>query len=337
MDNFDGSGAQFVRFLAGYVNSFPAGRLVVDNTYSFGEPSRITPLGVTYSCRILSGTSGIVSRFRPREDRPEFTRTGDDVEEIPFGLYLLQPANARVGFLIIERIGNRTLARGFRTMLINHFKTVYPAHMVTLSRTAETDAWREAEMQGDSVAVRRIIVVHRGIESSQMAQFGIGGSRKPIGEYSRILNFKQEPESANVLSRVRKFFHPEQGVDATGGTLSAGSEGDDDGGADQSEVDEINEIIAEISTPTRGRHSIRYSGARPPQITYPIDVSPSEEDVYVAFRDGARGIALNLADAADCKLEAGWDTEEWPDADNLPRWEVQGFDQAAAATEQPDQ
>ena len=108
--------------------------------------------------------------------------------------------------------------------------------------------------------MRRIIIVHRGIDASQMAQFGIGGSSRPIGEYSRILNFKEQPESAKVLSRVREKFRPDQGVDATGGTLSAFSEGDADGGANESEIDEINEIIAEISTPTRGSHTIRYSG-----------------------------------------------------------------------------
>ena len=49
-----------------------------------------------------------------------------------FGVYLLQPPNARVGFLIVERVGNRTLARSFRTMLLNHFKAIYPNHILTL-------------------------------------------------------------------------------------------------------------------------------------------------------------------------------------------------------------
>jgi hypothetical protein len=337
LDNFDGSGAQFLRFFAGYVNSFPKGRLVQDNTHSFGEPSRVTPAGVTYSCRMVSGTSGIISRFRAREGRPEFSRTGEDVEEMSFGAYLLQPPNARAGFLVIERVGNRTLARGFRTMLVNHFKAVHPNLIVTLTRTAETDAWREAERQGQSVAVRRITVVHRGIETSQMAQFGIAsGSRRTVGEYSRILNFKDEPESASVLGRVRRYFHPEHGVAATGGTISTGGEGDDDGGADHSEPDEVNEIIAEISTPARGPHSIRYSGARPPAITYPIDVGAGDDDVYVAFRRSARDIARSLAEATDCRLETGWDTGEWQDADDLPRREVQGFGQVTAAPQQSD-
>ncbi|PBA30409.1 hypothetical protein CKJ65_18670 [Mycobacterium intracellulare] len=256
---------------------------------------------------------------------------------MPFGVYLLQPPNARVGFLIVERVGGRTLARSFRTVLVKHFKTIYPNHILALARTAQTDAWREAEQQGEAVTVRRIIVVHRGIETSQMADFGIGGSRRPVGEYSRILNFKEQPESANVLGRVRRKFRPDRGVDATGGTISTTSGGVvDDGGADEGEVDEVNEIIAEISTPSRGKQTIRYSGARPPAIKYPIDVGPDDDDLYAVFRRSAGRIAMTLAQETDCRLEEGWDTEEWQDTDSLPKWEVQGFGQVAAPPEQSD-
>lgn len=323
LDNFDGAGSSFLRYFASYVNSIPTTHLVRDHARSFGSPSEIKMAGATYSCRLISGTSGIVSKFRGPDGKWAFERDGDDVEEIDFGLYVLEPPNAKVGFLVTEFIGGRTICQSFRTFLVNHFKSIYPDALVTLSRTAQTDAWREAEKQGTGIAVKQITAVHRGIEASAMQNFGIGAGRKVVGEYRQILNFKEEPQSANVLKKVRASLWPTDGlITATRGTISFVN-GDDGGPEDETDSD-ISELIAEVIYPGGTSQSIRCSGARPPRISYPIEPISSEtpED---AFRRSARQIAKNLADDTDCKLEQGWDTGEWKDAKTLPKWEVNGF------------
>ncbi|MBU8824176.1 hypothetical protein [Mycolicibacterium goodii] len=324
LDNFDGEGAKFSRFFASFIKSMPTDRLVEDATRSYGEPSSIIMAGNTYSCRLISGTSGIASKFRARGTTPGFTRTPDDVEEMSFGVYLLEPPNAKVGFLIIERIGGRTLARAFRTKLTEHFRAIYPGILLTLARTAQTDAWRQAEQKGKEVAVRQIIAIHRGIEAGQMDQFGIGGGAKKVGEYHQILRFNNEPETANVLKKVRNHFYPPNtGLTAHGGTISLSAA--DDGGADEDEHDEASELIAEVQYKGQPPQKIRVSGARPPAIKYPIDVGAGGDTDGSAFRSAARDIAKNLAGDTDCRLDTGWDTGEWPDADSLPHWEVTGF------------
>src|SRR5690348_18149442 len=102
LDNFNGEGADFLRFFASFVKSMPAGRLIEDGNRSYGEPDNVVMAGGTYSCRLVSGTSGVVSEFRARGDKPAYRREDDDVEEMRFGVYLLRPENAKVGFLIIE-------------------------------------------------------------------------------------------------------------------------------------------------------------------------------------------------------------------------------------------
>jgi hypothetical protein len=342
LDNFNGAGSQFLRFFASYVSSLPQGRLVEDKNRSFGQPTKVTMAGCTYSCRVISGTSGIVSEFRGPDGTARFSRKGDDVEEMRFGAYFLQPPSAHVGFLIIERVGNRTIAQAFRTKLVAHFRSMYPNIILSMARTAETNAWREAEEA--SVTVKQITVISRGIDSGQMQDFGIGGITKKTGEYRRILKFNDEPESAGILRKVRDFFYPpmDPGIGEHGGTISIGSEpdseaddADGDGGADEGGPDEINEVIAQVSYPGGATHSIRCSGARPPLITYPIDVGPGDDDAdYASFRTGAREIVRNLAQATDCTLESGWDTGEWQDKDSLPKWEVQGFGEITAAPPQ---
>lgn len=331
LDNFDGSGAQFLRFVASYVKSMPDEGLIKDNNRYYGEPDAIVPAGETYSCRLISGTSGIDSRFR-RKDRTEaFRRTGDDIEEIEFGVYLLQPPAAHVGFLLMERVGGRTVARAFRTTMIDHFKRVYPELILTLTRTAETDAWKAAEEAAEKVSVKKITAIHRGIEASAMQELGLGGTARKLGEYQRVFKFREEPESGAILKKARNFlFPPVATVSADGGTVSVGPEGESDGGENDDEVDEL---IAEVSYAGSPPRSIRYSGARPPLISYPVEVLPSE-DAPVAFLRAAKKIAKNLVDTTDCRLESGWDTGDWKDYEDLPTWKVEGF--AANAVSAPE-
>lgn len=332
LDNFDGEGAKFSRYLASFISSIPSDRLVKDGVRSYGEPNGVAAAGCTYSCRLVSGTSGIVSSFRARGDKSGFSRTGDDVEEMNFGLYLLEPPNAKVGFLIIEQINGRTLARAFRTKMVDHFRAMFPGVVLTLARTAQTDAWRQAEAQGQEVAVKTITVIHRGIDAGQMEQVGIGGSARKLGEYRQVLRFNQEPESANVLKKVRNYFQPPApGLTATGGTISIG---EDDGGVDEHEHDAANELVAEIQYKGQPPQKVTLSGARPPAIKYPIAVGPGGDTDGTAFRTGAREIAKRLAGDTDCRLHSGWDTGEWPDIGSLPRWEVTGFEDPASASTQ---
>lgn len=327
LDNFDGDGGDFLRYIASFVKSMPPDRLVKEKSRSFGEPSSIQMAGCTYSCRLVSGASGIRSEFRSRGEKTGFVRTDDDVEEMRFGVFLLRPPNGRVGFLIVERIGNRTLAREFRTLLLSHFRSMYPNVIPSLSRTAHTDAWRQAEEQGNAVGVREVTIVHRGIEAGQMEQFGIAGATKKVGEYRQMLRFNDEPESAGILKKLRgAFFAPTPGISARGGTVAI--DAGEDGGADEGETDDVSELIAAVRFPGQPVQHIRCSGARPPAIRYPLDVGPGVDDgdeAHNAFRSGAKTIAKGLAGETDCRLEQGWDTSEWEDADTLPTWEVTGF------------
>lgn len=332
LDNFDGNGAQLVRFIASYVKSMPTDRLIKDGSKRYGEPEDIRMAGVTYSCRMVSGTTGIISKFRNKNRDEVFNRTDEDVEEINFGLYFLQPPSAHVGFLMIERVSGRTVARGFRTAMIDHFKVAFPDHILSLTRTAETDAWKAAEKAADSVSVKKITAIHRGIDASAMREFGIGGTPRKVGEYHQVLKFRDEPEKGGILTKARNaLFPPDSAVTADDGTVSVGA--DDDGGDNE---DDVNELIAEVSFPGQPPRSIRYSGARPPLISYPMDVRPGE-DSSVAFLRSAKQIAKKLVEGTDCRLESGWDTGDWPDADQLPTWEVKGFGANAAALEEPRQ
>lgn len=332
LDNFDGKSSSFLRCLAAYVNAFPDERLVRDGRRKFGEPTQVKMQGCTYSCRIISGTSGVVSRFRNPDRSPAFERGGDDVEEMDFGVYAVEPPNAHVGFLIIEQIGGRSIAQAFRTFFVEHFKSVYPDVIPSLARTAETDAWKAAEKRADAVRVRSITAIHRGIEASAMQEFGIGGVSRKAGEFHRVLRFKDDPASGEVLRKLRdRFFPVADTIDATGGTISMEAETDGGGNDDDDDADEL---IAEISDPSQGRRTIRYSGARPPRIKYPVEVLAGETPP-AAFSRSAKAVVKSLAEATDCKLETGWDTGEWQDSENLPKWEVQKFGEGAAPPAQP--
>lgn len=334
LDNFDGNNNDFLRFFASFIKSMPASYLIHDGNRSYGEPKNIMMAGCTYACRLVSGIKGIRSQFRARGTNPLYKRTAEDIEEMDFGVYLLRPPNAKVGFLVLEHIGDRSIARAFRTKLTEHFKTVYPDIRMTLSRTAHTDAWRKAEEQGDAISVKQLTIVHRHVDSSQYAQFGIGGITTKLGEYRRVLRFTHEPESASFLTKARNYFYPPApAIPAAGGLL--GMTTDDDGGADELEHDAANELIAEVRYPGQPPQSIRCSGARPPAIKYDVYVGPESEDTDSAFLTRAKAIAKSLADAGGCLLETGWDSAEWQDADSLPSWEVQGFGQATATPEQP--
>ncbi|OBB14697.1 hypothetical protein A5761_15355 [Mycolicibacterium setense] len=335
LDNFDGDGGDFLRFFASFVNSMPKGCLVRDGSKSYGDPAEVLMAGCTYSCRLVSGTAGISSDFRQRGDNPAYRRTPEDFEEMTFGVYLLRPPNAKVGFLIIERIGDRTITQVFRTKLVEHFRAMYPGVMLSLSRTAHTDAWHEAEAQGESLAVKTLTIVHRSPGQGQMSQFGIGGLTKKVGEYRRVLKFTDEPESAGFLAKARNYFMGPPAVSATGGLTS--TTGEDDGGADEDEHDAANELIAEIRYPGQGIQSIRCSGARPQAIKYDISVTPGGENAHNEYVTAAKALARSLAAAGSCVLESGWDTGAWEDASALPKWEVEGFDQTTAASEQPSE
>lgn len=330
LDNFDGRGSSFLRCLAAYVHAMPDERLIHEGRKSFGEPTDIQMHGCTYSCRIVSGSSGVTSWFRNPDRTSAFERRNTDVEEMRFSLYALEPPNSHVGFLVLEQIGSRSIAQAFRTIFVEHIKSLYPDVMPSLARTAETDAWRAAEERADSLQVKSITAIHRGIEASAMQDFGIGGVARTAGEFHRVLRFKDEPASGQVLRQLRdRFFPVADTTAATGGSLSMSS--DDDGGAND-EDDEADELIAEIVDPSQGRRTIRISGARPPLIRYPVEVSAGQ-DPNAAFLQTARTVAASLAEATDCRLEAGWDTGNWQGS--LPTWEVQKFGENASPPTEP--
>ncbi|MFP3467788.1 hypothetical protein, partial [Leifsonia sp. SIMBA_070] len=90
-------------------------------------------------------------------------------------------------------------------------------------------------------------------------------------------------------------------IDADSGTI--GMQGEEDGGADDDEVDEL---IAEVVYPGGVKRSIRYSGARPPLINYPVEPIDKEEPAE-AFLRRAREVGASLAGSVDCRLDPGWD------------------------------
>ncbi|ORL06444.1 hypothetical protein A6I84_19125 [Prescottella equi] len=202
------------------------------------------------------------------------------------------------------------------------FKKRYPDVIPTLSRTAETDAWKAAEAAGDRVSIKKVTAIHRGIDASAIQEFGIGGTARQIGEYHQILKFQSEPESGTSLTKLREYFFPSQspeGVSVDGGNISFSNA--EDGGADEDEADEL---VAEVSYPGGKTQSIRCSGARPPLITYPIEVG-NGDDPDNAFRREARHVVKSLVANADAALPEKWDDGPWTNVESLQTWKVSEF------------
>ncbi|WP_159928328.1 hypothetical protein [Rhodococcus sp. WAY2] len=323
LDNFDGRGASLIRLFATYVNSMPKGRLVKKDSRHFGMPHDVETAGYTYRCKIVSGTSGIFSVIKkPGDSGPGYMRTAQDIEQINFAVYFVQPPDAHVGFLLVETVAGRSVGQAFRTIFINLFRAQYPEVMITMGRTAEVDAWKEAEKAGQAVSVKSITAIHRGIDASAMQMFGIGGTSRKLGEYHRVLRFKENPESSVILKKMREhFFPPSNALPVADGTVAL-SDGDD-GGPDE---DEASELVAEVSYPGRRSQTIRVSGARPPLITYPVN-PVGAEDTDAAFKRASKAVVKSLVEQTDCKLPPKWEDRAWDDAENLPVWEVTEFAQ----------
>ncbi|MBA8964653.1 hypothetical protein JOJ86_005931 [Rhodococcus percolatus] len=327
LDNFDGKGTSVLRLFASYMRSMPKDKLIQKKDRYFGQPFDEETAGCTYTSKIISGTAGIISEIaKANQTGPGFKREEDDIERITFNVRFVQPPKSHVGFLMIERVSNRSVGQAFRTIFVNILKRRYPEIILTLARTAETDAWKAAEEAGDAVSVRMVKAIHRGIGASALQEFGIGGVTRPVGEYHQVLRFQSEPVSGGSLRKLREYLFPApppQGVSVDGGNISMVVA--DDGGADEDEADEL---VAEVSYPGGKTQSIRCSGARPPLITYKIDQTDSE-DADTAFRRETKSVVESLVENSDSELAEKWDDGEWKNAESLPIWKVDEFYEAA--------
>lgn len=322
LDNFDGNGASLICVFAAYIKGMPADRLVAEKDRHFGQPHEVKAAGKTLRFRIVSGTSGILSVIKdPEAKGPGYQRTANDVEQINFNVCVVQPPDAHVGFLLIETVANRSVGQAFRTMFTAGFRRRFPDVTLTLSRTAQTDAWKAAEEAGQSVSVKTLTAIHRGIAAETMQDMGIGGTARPVGEYRQILDFKKDPQPSSILKKTREaFFGPDStGIDATRGTISM--KHGRDGGPDEDEADEL---VAYVSYAGGGTQSIRVSGARPPLITYPITPRGGESDA-AAFHRHSRAVVKSLVEETDCTLPAKWDHGDWEDYEGIAPWEVADF------------
>lgn len=329
LDNFDGKGASVLRLFASYIKAMPSTHLIAADTRHYGLPHDVQAAGNTLRFKIVSGTSGILSLIKnPADTGPGYQRAAADIEQFNFNVYVVQPPDAHIGFLLIETVAGRSVGQAFRTVFIKEFRRLFPTVTITLTRTAETDAWKAAERAGQEASVKSITAIHRGIEASVMKDMGVGATARPVGEYKRILNFRDDPQPTSILKSTREFFFPpaSTGIDAEGGTISL-KEGDD-GGADEDEADEL---IALVSYAGGTTQSIRVTGARPPLITYPIG-SPTGDVVDEDFHRESRVVAKSLVGQTDGKLPAKWDTGEWNDFETIAPWEVADFAKAAGTT-----
>lgn len=331
LDNFDGKKNSFIRHFAAYVDSLPSDRLVQKENRHFGMPHDVKKLGCTYQCKIVSGTSGILSVIgNPATGAPGYKRTPKDIEQLNFNVFFVQPPDAHIGFLLVETVAGRSVGQAFRTILINQIRARFPEITMTLARTAHTDAWKAAEEAGQSVSVKSITAIHRGIGASAMQEVGLGGVARKVGEYHRVLKFREDPQPASVLKKAREyFFPPDNSIVAEGGTISI-TDGDD-GGPDE---DEANELIAEVSYAGGSRQHVRVSGARPPLITYPIK-PVGTEDTDQSFIREAKEVVKSLVEKTDCKLPPKWNDGEWEAEASIPKWEVSDFDEHAEADPVP--
>lgn len=205
LDNFDGKGGSVLKLFATYIKSMPTDKLIKRNDRYFGQPSEIEAKGCTHRSKVISGTSGIISTIaKAKTPGDAFDREEDDIEQITFNVDFVQPPNSHVGFLLIERVSGRSVGQAFRTIFVNLVKKKHPEIILSLARTAETDAWKAAEEAGDKVSIKKVIAIHRGIDASAMQQFGIGGVPRQVGEYHQVLRFQTEPESGSSLKNSEK-------------------------------------------------------------------------------------------------------------------------------------
>lgn len=325
LDNFDGKGADLLSLYSAFLVGLPADKLIEREDHHFGGISSVERRGRTVRATWISGQSGVDSHLKDDHEGTEFWRRSTAVERLEFMTQFSAPSNSILGVFIVQQIGGKSLSWRMRKEFVLAFKRKYPGYALRITAVSRENLWAAAEAAGDLAEVSALTVTREGIETNELAQIGLGADDNVVGRFVQTYDMKDFPQRGRVLKRARKKL--------TNGLVAATAPDDlkieSVEGFDVEEaelVEGVVEITATVRLPGEDPVTVKYTGARPPQIRYWIDDSEGSDITPLRFYTETTTHTAALLRSGQVRLEPGWDDGQWEHPSAVLPLEVQAND-----------